>query len=86
MESRLSPGTYIACDNAPNSVTVSGHTDQMIRLIAELKKCDVFVKEIHSAGIAPHSPLVNGAAAKMLENIEAGSKNMSADRLKYSMF
>lgn len=66
---RAPKGVWFACNNATDSVTVSGDEDAVFGFIDELKKEDIFAKHVNSAGIAFHSPYMQRMAPAMLEGV-----------------
>ena len=48
-------GVVPACHNAEDTVTISGPAEAVSRFVQELKKKEVFAKEVHSSGVAFHS-------------------------------
>ena len=56
IESYLTPGTHVACENSPESVTISGDTDEVEKTVDIIKKAspDTFVRQLH-VNVAYHS-------------------------------
>ncbi|XP_041363356.1 fatty acid synthase-like [Gigantopelta aegis] len=48
-------GVVPACHNAEDTVTISGPAEAVSKFVQELKKKEVFAKEVQSAGVAFHS-------------------------------
>lgn len=61
---------YLACQNSPESVTLSGDGNSIGELEAHLKKVGVFARKIKSSGFANHSPLVETAAQYFQKNFQ----------------
>ncbi|XP_077551457.1 fatty acid synthase-like [Haemaphysalis longicornis] len=64
---RCRDGVVLACDNAEDSVTVSGPADAVATLVEELRSEKVFAKEVDSLGVAFHSGLMKKIGPPMLE-------------------
>lgn len=56
IESYLTPGTQVACENSPDSVTISGDLGEVEKSIDIIKKAspDTFVRQLH-VNVAYHS-------------------------------
>lgn len=61
---------YLACQNSPQSVTLSGDGNSIDELEAELKQAGVFARKIKSSGFGNHSPLVETAARHFQQNFQ----------------
>jgi fatty acid synthase len=59
-------GVVAACHNAPDSVTISGDTQQVHAMVEELKAENVFAKIVNSAGVPFHSPIMEGLKPKVI--------------------
>ncbi|KAH9378412.1 hypothetical protein HPB48_022388 [Haemaphysalis longicornis] len=64
---RCRDGVVLACDNAEDSVTVSGPAEAVATLVEELRSEKVFAKEVDSLGVAFHSGLMKKIGPPMLE-------------------
>jgi len=64
---RAPKGVGFACNNAPDSVTVSGEQNAVLQFVEDLKKEGIFAKHVNSAGIAFHSTFMQQTAPAMLE-------------------
>ena len=59
-----------ACQNAADSVTVSGPSDAVAAFVAQLQAEDVFAKMVNSSGVAFHSRYIAEAAPRLREALE----------------
>nr|AXS78290.1 fatty acid synthase [Anisakis simplex] len=63
---RCPEGVVPACHNSADSVTISGDTEKVEKLIAELKEEDIFAKPVDTSGIPFHSPIMRKVKDKMV--------------------
>lgn len=78
---RCPPDVTPACNNASDSVTISGPIESLKKFTEELKKDDIFVKIVNSSGVAFHSKYVAPVGQKlrtMLEKIIPNPKQRSS--------
>ena len=59
-----------ACQNAADSVTVSGPSEAVAAFVTQLQAEEVFVRTVNSSGVAFHSRYVAGAAPRLREALE----------------
>lgn len=64
------PEITLACDNAPDSVTVSGPLESIERFVMQMQTRKVFVKMIDSFEVAFHSKHVQEAGKLFLQKLE----------------
>ncbi|CAG7822885.1 unnamed protein product, partial [Allacma fusca] len=62
-------GTFPACHNATDNMTVAGSPASIKELLEHLKETGIFARQINSLGFAFHSDLMKPAEAQMLENV-----------------
>ncbi|KAI4493375.1 hypothetical protein M0802_009435 [Mischocyttarus mexicanus] len=75
------PDVSPVCHNAPDSVTISGPADSVLKFIDELKNKEIFAKFVDSSGFAFHSKYIASAGPKLravLEKIIPNPKQRSA--------
>ncbi|CAG7827615.1 unnamed protein product, partial [Allacma fusca] len=65
----LSEGTFPACYNATDNMTVAGSPKSIKELLEHLKGAGIFARQINSLGFAFHSDLMKPAEAQMMENV-----------------
>ncbi|MFH4976009.1 hypothetical protein AB6A40_002718 [Gnathostoma spinigerum] len=68
---RCPPGVVPACHNGQDSVTVSGDAERVHEFVEQLKKEDIFAKEVDSSGIPFHSPAMQKVEKAMLKAMSA---------------
>ncbi|CAG2113322.1 unnamed protein product, partial [Medioppia subpectinata] len=61
---------YIACNNASNSVVISGPITEILEIIEKLKAKEVFVRPLDCDEIPYHSPYISESAKAMREDIK----------------
>ncbi|XP_043251796.1 fatty acid synthase isoform X1 [Colletes gigas] len=69
-KARCPPDVSPACNNAADSVTISGGIDAINKFAEQLKKENVFVKVVDSSGIAFHSKYVAPAGPNLRAALE----------------
>ncbi|XP_076288350.1 fatty acid synthase 1 [Lasioglossum baleicum] len=67
---RCPPDVYPACNNSEDSTTISGAVDAIRKFAAELKKEDIFVREVASSGVAFHSKYMTAAGQNLRTALE----------------
>ncbi|XP_037093774.1 LOW QUALITY PROTEIN: fatty acid synthase-like [Pollicipes pollicipes] len=67
---RCPPGIVPACQNAADSVTVSGPSDAVASFVAQLQAEEVFARTVNSSGVAFHSRYIAEAAPKLRAALE----------------
>ncbi|XP_043200491.1 fatty acid synthase-like [Amphibalanus amphitrite] len=67
---RCPPGVVPACQNAADSVTVSGPSDAVAAFVAQLQSEEVFARMVNSSGVAFHSRYIAEAAPRLREALE----------------
>ncbi|KAI8423490.1 hypothetical protein MSG28_012604, partial [Choristoneura fumiferana] len=67
---RCPPDVFPACHNSANNVTVSGPSDSVEQLVAELKTEGVFVRSVNSTGIAFHSKYIAAAVPQLRTKLQ----------------
>lgn len=63
---RCPTGVHPACHNSQDLLTISGDSDAVKRFITDLRRDNIYVKEVNSYGIAFHSPYVEEVSAVMM--------------------
>ncbi|XP_076049052.1 fatty acid synthase-like [Oratosquilla oratoria] len=63
-------GIIVACNNAVDSVTISGPVEPMQKLQEELEEKGVFCRSVKSEGVAFHHPSLQAAAPKLLQELK----------------
>uniref|UniRef100_A0A8D1BP89 Fatty acid synthase n=1 Tax=Sus scrofa TaxID=9823 RepID=A0A8D1BP89_PIG len=66
---RCPPGIVPACHNSKDTVTISGPQAAMSEFLQQLKREDVFVKEVRTGGIAFHSYFMESIAPTLLRQL-----------------
>ena len=64
---RLPDGVELACDNAPNNVTISGRESSVKSFVEQLKKEGKFAAIVNSCGIAAHGSFIVKSAELFLQ-------------------
>ena len=65
---RCPQNVYVACDNAIDSVTISGLVDDMTKFIEKLKSENIFVREVIGYDLKPfHTKLITPVADDMIK-------------------
>ncbi|XP_075726203.1 fatty acid synthase [Rhipicephalus microplus] len=67
---RCPPGVYPACHNAEDSVTVSGPTEAVAEMVAQLKAENIFARNVDSLDVAFHSKHVEHIGPSLLEELK----------------
>ncbi|EEC01622.1 fatty acid synthase, putative [Ixodes scapularis] len=67
---RCRNGVTPACHNAEDSVTVSGPAEAVAELVAQLKRENVFAREVNSLGVAFHSRYMQPVGLALQEALE----------------
>ncbi|XP_073960833.1 fatty acid synthase-like isoform X2 [Choristoneura fumiferana] len=67
---RCPPDVFPACHNSADNVTVSGPSDSVEQLVAELKTEGVFVRSVNSTGIAFHSKYIAAAVPQLRTKLQ----------------
>lgn len=62
---RCPEGVYPACENADDSVTISGLKENVEAFVEELKKDNVFARVVNAYGYAFHCPCIEPASVKL---------------------
>ncbi|KAH8037212.1 hypothetical protein HPB51_009400 [Rhipicephalus microplus] len=76
---RCPPGVYPACHNAEDSVTVSGPTEAVAEMVAQLKAENIFARNVDSLDVAFHSKHVEHIGPSLLEELnKAANLRLSA--------
>ncbi|XP_054160823.1 fatty acid synthase-like [Oppia nitens] len=60
-------GVYVVCNNAKDSVVVSGKQQEMEELIEKIRSMGVFVRQLDSSGIPYHSPYMHSSVKPLIE-------------------
>ncbi|XP_054160842.1 fatty acid synthase-like [Oppia nitens] len=60
-------GVYVVCNNAKDTVVVSGKQQEMEELIEKIRSMGVFVRQLDSSGIPYHSPYMESSVKPMIE-------------------
>lgn len=79
-QERLPKDVIPACHNSVDSVTISGPTESIDKVVKELSDQGIFAKAVKSSGIAFHSKYIADAAPKLrksLDKIIPSPKNRS---------
>ncbi|CAG2108061.1 unnamed protein product, partial [Medioppia subpectinata] len=63
-------GVYIACNNAKESVVISGPDKEMREIIESLSEKNVFVRQLESSNIAYHSKYIQTSAQPLADAID----------------
>ena len=64
------PGDVIAaCHNSNESVTVSGDADAVRKMVDDLSENGLFAKEVNTAGVAFHSPMMDVVKEPLLKKL-----------------
>lgn len=66
----LPEGIEIACHNSANSATLSGPKDNVTAFVDELKKKNIFAKEVPCSNIPYHSKYIAEMGPKLLAKLE----------------
>jgi fatty acid synthase, animal type len=69
LEKMLPPEIDIACHNSVDSTTISGPQDIVKAFVAEMKKKEVFAKEVACSGIALHSRYIKEMGSNLLSKL-----------------
>uniref|UniRef100_A0A8D8XXN1 Fatty acid synthase n=1 Tax=Cacopsylla melanoneura TaxID=428564 RepID=A0A8D8XXN1_9HEMI len=75
---KLPNGIVAACHNSNESVTISGPQDEVRAFAEELRREEVFAKEVDSLGFAFHSPYLTTAAKLLRTKYEKFLKSASS--------
>ena len=59
-------GVVRACHNSEKTVTISGPRQAVEQAVEQLKQKGIFAKEVNSAGVAFHSPMLQSCAKPFL--------------------
>ncbi|CAL1277493.1 unnamed protein product [Larinioides sclopetarius] len=62
-------GIYPACDNASDSVTISGLKEPLEKFVEQLKQENVFVRLVNSHGFAFHCEYIHSASETLKKNM-----------------
>jgi len=82
------PDVSPACNNAADSVTISGPTESLLKFAEELKSKGIFTKMVSSSGFAFHSKYIASAGPKLrasLDKIIPNPKRRSAKWISSSI-
>lgn len=66
-------GVVVACHNGVDSLTISGKTDLVEKVVDELKAKGKFAKMVNSSGVPFHSPQMQAAEKFMYEKLSSVS-------------
>lgn len=66
-------GVVPACNNAEDSVTVSGPADAIKKFVADLQEDGIFAKEVNSSGRAFHSYFMAPIGPELQASLETVS-------------
>lgn len=69
-QNRLPKDVIPACHNSIDSVTISGPTESIDKVVKELSDQGVFAKAVKSSGIAFHSKYIADAAPKLRKSLD----------------
>ena len=69
-QKRCPPDIALACHNAADSVTVSGPPESVAKFVEDLKKEEIFAKQVHSSGVAFHSKYIASSGPKLRAVLE----------------
>lgn len=69
-QERLPKDVIPACHNSVDSVTISGPTESIDKVVKELSDQGVFAKAVKSSGIAFHSKYIADAAPKLRKSLD----------------
>lgn len=67
---RCPAGVFPACQNAADSVTVSGPPEAVQRMVEELQQQNVFARKVNSSGVAFHTRYIAPAAPQLRSRLE----------------
>uniref|UniRef100_T1ITL1 Fatty acid synthase n=1 Tax=Strigamia maritima TaxID=126957 RepID=T1ITL1_STRMM len=67
---RCPPGVVPACHNSTDNLTISGRAEAVAAFVAELKKEDIFTKEVKSNNIAFHCSFMKQVAPALQAKLE----------------
>lgn len=62
-------GVMVACQNAKDSVTLSGPKEAMEKVMEKLTAAEVFCRAVRSEGVAFHHPSLRAAAPRLLQEL-----------------
>lgn len=60
----------LACNNAPDSITISGPVKSMEAFMKELESKGIFAKKVNSSGLAFHSKYISSAGPKLRASLD----------------
>ena len=69
-QNRLPKDVIPACHNSVDSVTISGPTESIDKVVKELSDQGIFAKAVKSSGIAFHSKYIADAAPKLRKSLD----------------
>lgn len=69
-QARLPKDVIPACHNSVDSVTISGPTESIDKVVKELSDQGIFAKAVKSSGIAFHSKYIADAAPKLRKSLD----------------